>query len=342
MKKYDYVIYIGRCQPVTKAHIANINKALSISKKKVLVLLGSSGQPRTIKNPWTFNERATMIFNHLPSSASPNIEFHPLRDHRYNDQEWIIQVQHIVKVATVISHTPRIGIIGCKKDNSSYYLNYFPQWDFIEMDLIDDINATTVRDDYFKGTLFTWKDKELISPALTKYLKEWSTTEEYTKLQREYRFIEQYKKGWEICPYPPIFSTVDSCIIQSGHILLIKRKSTPGEGLWALPGGFINQDETLLESAVRELREETKLKVPKPVLLGSLKGQRVFDDPNRSLRGRTITHAYAFHLEAGPLSKVKGGDDASHARWFPIDDVLNMEEYLFEDHYSIIQWAINL
>lgn len=340
-KQYDYIIYIGRCQPVTNAHITNITKALELSDN-VIVLLGSSGQPRTIKNPWTFAERATMIYNQLPSTASPNIKFYPLTDYRYNDQEWISQVQHTVKKATVNATNPKIGIIGCKKDNSSYYLDCFPQWKLIEMPMIDDINATTVRDDYFSGKLFQWKDKDLISSALSQYLREWSHTDAYAKLKREYEFIQQYKKGWAVSPYPPIFTTVDSLIIQSGHILLIQRRATPGEGLWALPGGFVNQDETLVQAVVRELREETKLKVPTPVLLGSLKGQKVFDHPGRSLRGRTITHAFVFVLESGPLAKVKGSDDAMYAKWFPIDDVLNMEEYLFEDHIELIRYGISI
>jgi bifunctional NMN adenylyltransferase/nudix hydrolase len=122
---------------------------------------------------------------------------------------------------------------------------------------------------------------------------------------------------------------------------MIQRKSSPGENLFALPGGFINQDEYLIDAALRELREETRLKVPAPVLKGSIIGQKVFDNPGRSLRGRTITHAYAFELPAGELSKVKGGDDAAHARWIPIDDILEMEDFLFEDHIDIIRWAVS-
>jgi bifunctional NMN adenylyltransferase/nudix hydrolase len=339
-KQYEYIIYIGRMEPPTKAHIANIKKALSLSTT-VLVMLGSCNQPRTIKNPWNFIERSSMVFNQLDEIDHPRIKFIPLIDYRYNDQEWISQVQHEVKKATSNQVEPTIGIIGCKKDQSSYYLDYFPQWDFIEMDTIEDIDASTVRSEYFEGRLLQWRDKELISPALTEYLKKWSQTPEYDQLKREYKFIADYKRGWQVAPYPPIFVTVDAIVIQSGHILLIKRRSIPGEGLYALPGGFVNQDETLLDAAIRELREETKLKVPTPVLLGSLKAQHVFDNPGRSLRGRTITHAFVFSLKAGPLCKVKGNDDAAVARWIPIDSILDMENYLFEDHIDIIRYGIN-
>lgn len=337
--KYDIIVYIGRMQPPTRAHIANIKKALEISTR-VIVLLGSSFQPRTIKNPWNHYERAAMILNQLPPESSGKITFKGLRDYTYNDQEWIQQVQQMIKQETGGDNL-KIGIIGCKKDHSSYYLDYFPQWKLIEVDNIEDINATVVRNDYFSGTLFKWRDIDLISDDLKTYLQKWSATNEYCQLKKEYEFIEKYKKGWETAPYPPTFVTTDAVVIQSGHVLLIKRKSSPGFGLWALPGGFINTNETILNAVIRELREETKIKVAEPILRGSIISNKVFDAPNRSLRGRTITHAYAILLQPGELAKVKGSDDAAKARWFPIDDVLEMDEYLFEDHGNIIQWAIS-
>jgi bifunctional NMN adenylyltransferase/nudix hydrolase len=85
-----------------------------------------------------------------------------------------------------------------------------------------------------------------------------------------------------------------------------------------------------------ELREETRLKVPAPVLRGSIRERRVFDAPHRSERGRTITHAYLIELAPAPeLPKVKGGDDARHAFWLPLAQL--EPERLFEDHYFIIQ-----
>jgi bifunctional NMN adenylyltransferase/nudix hydrolase len=117
---------------------------------------------------------------------------------------------------------------------------------------------------------------------------------------------------------------------------MIERKARPGKGLLALPGGFVGQDERLVEACLRELREETRLKVPAPVLKGSIRKQRVFDDPNRSSRGRTITHAFYIELEpSSKLPAVKGGDDARHAMWVPLSEL--RPDMLFEDHFFIIQ-----
>ena len=119
---------------------------------------------------------------------------------------------------------------------------------------------------------------------------------------------------------------------------MIKRKSAPGEGLYALPGGFLNQNERIVDGAIRELKEETKIKVPDKVLIGSIKAKEVFDAPDRSLRGRTITHAFYIELDDITPPKVKGSDDALVAEWIPLSNISGMQDKLFEDHGAIIQF----
>ena len=108
-------------------------------------------------------------------------------------------------------------------------------------------------------------------------------------------------------------------------------------GQWALPGGFVRDCERLMDAVLRELLEETRLKLPGPVLRGSLRGQDVFDHPERSLRGRTITHAFHFEFPSGELPAAKGGSDAAKARWFPLADLPAMEAQMFEDHFYIVE-----
>jgi bifunctional NMN adenylyltransferase/nudix hydrolase len=89
---------------------------------------------------------------------------------------------------------------------------------------------------------------------------------------------------------------------------------------------------------LRELREETMIRVPVPVLRGNIVRSQVFDAVDRSPRGRIITHAFHIQLPDGELPRVKGNDDAEKAKWIPIAEV-NSED-CFEDHYEIIQYFL--
>ena len=97
------------------------------------------------------------------------------------------------------------------------------------------------------------------------------------------------------------------------YVLLILRKHSPFEGCWAFPGGFIEMDETLIESALRELEEETGLKKI------ALKQFYTYGDPGRDPRHRTIT--VVFTGRSDNLPAVTGMDDASEAKWHPVDDI---------------------
>ena len=345
-KQFDYLVFIGRFQPFHIGHQEVINKALTLAEK-VIVLVGSSGQPRTIKNPFTFEERRKMILNTygFTNVSSANIDFKkisiaPLHDQKYNDQAWAASVQAIVQEEVTKafgwSDMPRKGgIIGHSKDESSYYLQLFPQWEIVDHALNEIVHATDIRTLYFEQK---FRFLEGVVPReVNEYLTKFKDSMyEYKLLCEEQEFIEKYKKAWAGAPYAPTFLTADAVVVQSGHILLVKRKAAPGKGLWALPGGFVNPKERIETAMLRELREETKLKVPEPVLRGSIKTKEVFDRPDRSLRGRTVTQAFYIELNAGKLPAVKGGDDAEEAKWVPLASV--DEEVMFEDHYSIIEF----
>lgn len=337
-KKYDLCIFIGRFQPFHNGHQEALRIASTLSRN-ILILIGSATGPRTIKNPWTYNERVNAIHANVQTA---NIYTNGLNDYSYNDNKWIQQVGE--KVESVIEQiTPmekgnfKIAVIGHDKDHTSYYLNYFPQWKFIETKAFpsekETISSTKIRQLMFNNQVpFT----DGVLPG--SQVKDFVVTDTFIELQKEWNYIQDYNKAWNVAPYPPTFVTVDAVVEQSGHILLIQRGGYPGKGQWAMPGGFINITERLKDGVVRELREETKLKVPEKVLRGSITHQDVFDEPNRSTRGRTITHAFLFQLDdAADLPKVKGNDDAMDARWVSLAEFENMQDVMYEDHYSIIK-----
>ena len=134
-------------------------------------------------------------------------------------------------------------------------------------------------------------------------------------------------------PYPRPAVTAD-CVVFGvdshgvRHLLLVRRGKEPFQGMWALPGGFLNMDETLEACARRELREETGLDVS--VRLEELKS---YSAVGRDPRGRTVS--VAFWAEV-PLAEVCGGDDAAVARWFALDQVPS----LAFDHDEMLQEAL--
>lgn len=350
-KQYDLLVYIGRFQPLHKGHEHVMNRAAGLADN-ILVLVGSAGKPRDIKNPWTFEEREHLIkTTAVANNQNVRWEIKPLYDHVYNEQRWIMQVQdlvdntlHDLKCRGRIPENAQVGIIGHSKDESSYYLNCFP-YAVVEVDkysVVSDrsIDATTIRNLYLDS--FPAFIEAVVAPATWKFLIKFWTTDECKQLRDEYKFIQEYKKQWASSPYPPTFSTVDSVVVASGHVLLIQRGALPGKGLWALPGGFLDPNETQLQGALRELREETRLKVPVEVLQGSIFADETFDDPNRSLRGRTVTRCFGFKLKDNmDLPKVKGSDDAAIARWFTLAEVARMQDVMYEDHYHILQKLIS-
>lgn len=127
-------------------------------------------------------------------------------------------------------------------------------------------------------------------------------------------------------------SVTTDCVIfysnENEHkVLLVKRKAEPFKEKWALPGGFLEEEETLEAGARRELQEETGLKIDK------LKQLKAFGTPGRDPRGRTIS--IVFYGRVTSEEKVEGSDDAAEADWFNLKE---LPELAF-DHAEILQEA---
>ena len=349
-REFDFAVFIGRFQPFHAGHLEVVRTGLDKADRLIL-LIGSAWQPRNPRNPWSHQEREQMVRACLSEDDNQRLLCLPLMDVPYNDEAWVRNVQSTVSgMATAHYTTPhrqaKIALIGHKKDHTGFYLNLFPQWGSVSVENHRKISATPIRERYFgdepEAVLRTMVDAEALPRAVADYLGTFMKEDAgFEQVRDEIAFVQKYREAWSGAPYAPTFVTVDAVVVQSGHILLVERRASPGKGLWALPGGFVDQGERLKEACLRELREETRLKVPAPVLQGSIRRQAVYDDPYRSARGRTITHA--FHIELSPnaaLPKVKGGDDARQARWVPLAE-LN-PGVLFEDHYFIIQDILGL
>jgi len=333
---HDFSVFIGRFQPFHNAHLATVRFALKNSKHLIIVV-GSDNQACTIKNPWSTAHRCAMIIGALTEEERSRVTFIPARDYLYNDNLWIADVQRSVNA--IVGSSKSVALIGHAKDASSFYLKLFPQWDFVPSNVWMNVSASKVRDLMF--TLDKIGIKNFLPESVFNDVTSFMDSDEFNRLHDESHHIMKYKELWRGAPFPPTFVTVDAIVICSGHVLVVRRRSAPGKGLVALPGGFLSGDERIVDGAVRELKEETGIKVPALDLKRMIVDEKVFDHPNRSLRGRTITHAFCFNLGRGDLPAVKGMDDADKAWWMPLDSVYTQEANFFEDHFHIISYFIN-
>ncbi len=370
-------VVIGRFGPTHKYHAKNL-LALTQEYDHTIVLLGTSLTSRDIKNPFLWQQRRDMIKMTCKDLGmyTGNMSFYPVRDYMYsrNDNAWIFQVQEIVntKMAELEadgSEWTQPEIVGVNKDDSSYYLKNFPQWTShivqpVRFDSSYTIGATDIRAAMFEDR---WSDiANHVTFSVREYLKEWITTEEGDRLKKEYHanlknvrvlgYPLKDEDGNEVRDsdgrrllveeekYRPISVTTDNVITWRGHVLLIRRRSHPGKGLWALPGGFLEADETVDVGAFRELEEETKIKyysndtrVPLSLNKNWYRNSKVFDYPFRSRRGRTITTAFHLVIPDEFEVDIEPSSDADRVQWFSLLDVKQMGYELFEDHQDIIE-----
>ena len=365
MKDFAHTVIIGRFQPLHNSHVQLIEHAGSIADN-VLVLVGSARTAPTIKNPFSFVERKKLIEEAFPEYLPLTEDDHahhgtewtgkmhvlPLRDYFYSDAVWVSQVQALT--SQFIKDGDSVALIGNYKDESSYYLRMFPQWEFVPFTSQKEIDGTTVRKHLFDigAVPQDWEGISMVPPGVVsamdkhlkklcpeptmEFLKTYRRTRAYTDRCDEYSHNVKYQREWGTGP----FVTADAVVSCSGHVLVIKRGFNPGRGLYALPGGFVKGNERIQAGALRELKEETRIRVDKLILESNIVDSHVFDHPGRSVRGRTITHAYHIKLRDGKLPEISFADDAAGSLWMPIMDVSRLEEEFFEDHAHIIQYFL--
>lgn len=142
----------------------------------------------------------------------------------------------------------------------------------------------------------------------------------------EREFLEAYAKK----PYPRPYLTADLIVFseETGEILLVRRKGHPFLGCWAIPGGFAKANETVEETAARELREETG------VLCGmdALTPVGIYSNPGRDPRGWVVTQAYMACLDKSSVT-LRAEDDAAEAAWFR--PTLDREKKLWLEYETV-------
>jgi len=405
MKQYKLAVVIGRMQFLHNGHIHLFREAAK-KADQLLVLVGSADKAPSPSNPFNYRDREAVIYGALQEMGHEArwVSVKPLADD-YREEQWQLNVMNAV-AAYAEEQLPESGyrirdedvvLVGHEKDESSYYLSSFPQWNFYNAPNDRNLNATDFRRELFDqepakdytflprlfdilqaldpkdGPVLSAMIKDFIgnsygliqhfqmdgkyarilrmmpdmthlklnSPAsMHQFLEDYVKSERYFDMRAESQRYRDDKFSWSMAPYPVTFVTTDAVVTHKSSILMIRRKFNPGKGLWALPGGFLGPKEWIRDSIIRELREETRIAVANDDLLRIMQPIQVFDNPGRSLRGRTITHAARFNLDHLGLEKrpkVRADDDAEAVRWFTFSEILKADSELFEDHAEIIK-----
>lgn len=348
---HDIAVLVGRFQPFHNAHLALLTRALALAPR-VVVVVGSAFQARTPKNPFTWTERAEMIRHALPEADRERVAIVPMRDY-YDEARWVAAVREAVASLTAGDTSPRIALVGHFKDATSGYLAAFPGWTLDSVDRLPGADGKALRDALFAALP---EDKhappaldaaltalvDQVPPSTVAFLRAWTALPFFEELAGEWRMLKRYKEAWRAAPYAPTFVTVDAVLQCAGRVLLIRRGKAPGRGLMAVPGGFIEERETAWQSCLRELEEETHLKLLDETMRRALCSTAVFDHPDRSQRGRTITHAHHFDLGDRELPEVRADDDAASVEWVPVADLAGMEDRFFDDHFHMLDHFLGL
>ncbi len=363
-RKLDYAVYIGRFQPFHLGHMQCVVEALK-NAEKLIIMIGSINQAPSVRNPWSFEQRQQMIVESLSDSQLPRIIFVGIEDSVYEPGQWRAEVRRLVASSIASDRfgerksNASVLIIGHFRDNTSQYLRQFLEWKTISVNDYQSIHATTIRNSWFdafredeqgqerlslisarKKRRQQWieSNQSMLSPQGLRWMLNFSKSEQAVKIIEEAAYIKEYQAQFTPLQWPVILVTTDAVLVRNRQVLMVKRRHFPGKGLWALPGGFVDRDERIEEALFRELKEETGINMSTHELSRYQLAKHVFDDPNRSSRGRTITHSRFYQLPEQFVSILQAGDDASEVCWFDLGSLIDIRDQIFEDHYQIVRY----
>lgn len=330
----DIAACIGTFHLPRHADFARLRHALARAPQ-VRVFLAGAHRPRSPRHPFTWEERAHLLQQGLGGDERQRVQFHPLR-------EGVGAERTRAELAQAVPAGAQVLLVAGASQEGSWPVP--PGWNGEALPgIAEPVPESVLREQLLSAaqpaTALAALQADL-PPHVLQFLRDWSTGPDYAHLREEYQQIAREKAAWSVAPYPVVLVTVDAVVRAAGHVLLIRRGQAPGKGLRALPGGFLDVHETVRESALRELAEETRLDLPE--LQSALRGVQVFDDPQRSQRGRVITHAHFFDLGERPLPGVRGDDDAAAAEWVPIDQLPGLEAAFMDDHFLILDHFLGL
>lgn len=302
----------------------------------ILIVIGSKNSCRSAKNPFTFEERVSMLKWYFQVHLKKPIEFVGVEDHLYDESQWNNEIYELTKDCKYL--------YGCNKNSSSYYIKNFPHLELVEVESFKIYRTGEVYNStFYRNEIFYSYEKAV------DYLSEYECLgdfwENYDRLKTEHDTIEAEKKLFSEYPFKGHLNccTADNLVIKTVHsddddikditkVLLVTRGGKVGNGLLAMPGGHKQDNETFKQCALRELEEETGITEKD---LYELFSGYVFDHPLRSQGVSKPTVLLTTELINDNV-ELKASDDAQDAQWYDLKFIRDNRDKFFDDHWEII------
>lgn len=222
----DIAIYIGRFQPFHVGHYDNCVKALARAKK-LIILIGSSGIGPLPNNPWSFDERCHMILQAMPEAYHSRIQFLPLYDSLYDQAAWETRVKKLIDVHAPVNTTK--SLVTFAKDDSSFYLDCFPEWQQMHLPMVVDDNNVCISATDIRAHLYEYQSvpEGVLPDAVESFVMNGLKYQTFSHLALANKALK-VKQTNQTTQYLLV-------LIYQDTILLEQRQEPLGYQQWALP-----------------------------------------------------------------------------------------------------------
>lgn len=324
-------VVIGRFQPFHKGHKSLIDHALE-ECEQVFVFIGSANRLPNFKNPFSNEERKEFILRSYPSEEKLNIMF--LHD-KPTLSDWVGNVYGFLHHVLGDLDPTTVNLYTSDKDETFYEETFLFNVRGIK---VSGISGTAIRKGLYDGN----GDRKLMPQSTASMVDSIVLTKHWENMRAEFTSCLSGKARATMSHQwnNPIEPVVHAVVTQSNKVLLVKRNSVRGYGQWALPGGFLEANESTQSGALRELREETGVDLGK-LQCGQL--AMALEENLDDLSVRTLGINFLFAVKPEEVIEVTiDPKEVLEYKWCDVGDITSEREILFFNHNLVVQRLISI